>query len=288
MIDPAALERLEDAAVASLDGTIPGGLDILGYGEISTVLRADGVDGPVAAKRLPAMSEVELDTYRAVFERYLAALVAAGVRPVASELRSVGGDPSTPYCVQPLMGSLLVDVLVGADEATGRSLVDRLVETVAGAVTERLGLDGQVSNWAVDGGDLHYLDVTTPLLRDESGRELLDMGLFIASLPWALRGVVRRFLLVEILSHYYDPRAVLLDTAGNLYKERLDHLVPAFIEASNAVVDPPLTVDEARRYYRGDAAMWALLQRLRRVDRWWQRQVRRRRYPFLLPGEIER
>ena len=30
--------------------------------------------------------------------------------------------------------------------------------------------------------------------------------------------------------------------------------------------------------------MWALLQRLRRCDRWWQRRVRRRPYPFLLPG----
>jgi hypothetical protein len=31
-----------------------------------------------------------------------------------------------------------------------------------------------------------------------------------------------------------------------------------------------------------------LLQRLRRADRWWQRTVRRRPYPFLLPGRIDR
>ena len=31
-----------------------------------------------------------------------------------------------------------------------------------------------------------------------------------------------------------------------------------------------------------------LLQRLRRLDRAWQRRVRRRVYPFLLPGRIER
>jgi hypothetical protein len=34
--------------------------------------------------------------------------------------------------------------------------------------------------------------------------------------------------------------------------------------------------------------MWALLQRARRVDRAWQRHVRRRPYPFLLPGPVDR
>jgi hypothetical protein len=34
--------------------------------------------------------------------------------------------------------------------------------------------------------------------------------------------------------------------------------------------------------------MWGLLQRLRRIDRSWQRRVRRRQYPFLLPGKVER
>ncbi len=34
--------------------------------------------------------------------------------------------------------------------------------------------------------------------------------------------------------------------------------------------------------------MWALLLALRRLDRFWQLKVRRRAYPFLLPGRIER
>jgi hypothetical protein len=28
--------------------------------------------------------------------------------------------------------------------------------------------------------------------------------------------------------------------------------------------------------------------RVRRADRWWQRHIRRRTYPFLLPGSIRR
>jgi len=43
-----------------------------------------------------------------------------------------------------------------------------------------------------------------------------------------------------------------------------------------------------RRYYRSDARLWELMLRLRRADRWWQRRIRRRTYPFLLPGHIER
>jgi uncharacterized protein (DUF2236 family) len=106
--------------------------------------------------------------------------------------------------------------------------------------------------------------------------------------PWALRGAVRRFALGAILDKYYDRRGALLDLAGNLHKERLAQLLPEVLEAANRVVEPPITDEEAERYYRDDARMWELLQRLRRADRWWQRTVRRRRYPFLLPGSIAR
>jgi hypothetical protein len=71
-------------------------------------------------------------------------------------------------------------------------------------------------------------------------------------------------------------------------KERLERWLPAFLEESNARVRPALSQEEVRRYYAADARTWALLQRLRRLDRAWQRRVRRRPYPFLLPGRIER
>ena len=43
-----------------------------------------------------------------------------------------------------------------------------------------------------------------------------------------------------------------------------------------------------RRVYASDARLWEVLLRLRRLDRAWQRRVRRREYPFLLPGRIDR
>ncbi|MCJ7780499.1 MAG: DUF6206 family protein, partial [Acidimicrobiia bacterium] len=118
--------------------------------------------------------------------------------------------------------------------------------------------------------------------------EMLDTDLFLASLPALLRPVVRRLLLHEILSHYYEARAALVDLIGNLKKERLDVAIPPFLKAANRVVDPPITKKEIDRYYRNDALMWEVLQRLRRTDRWWQRTLRRRGYPFLLPGKVDR
>jgi hypothetical protein len=288
MIDREVLERLEADVEASLSGDTGVSLDVLGYGEISTVLRADGVDGPVAAKRLPAMTGDQLFVYKEILARYLDDLRARGVRPVESVVFSVGSDPFTPYCVQALQPLLLVDELRTADSETIDRRVEQLVGIVVGAVDGWLGLDGQISNWAVNGDELLYVDVTTPLLRDASGKDQLDTDLFIASLPWALRGTVRRFLLDEILSHYYDPRAVLLDMAGNLVKERLAQVMEPLLRATNGAVSPPITTDEAMRYYRTDARMWELLQYLRQADRWWQKTARHRMYPFLLPGEIDR
>jgi len=288
MITPGVLEQLEDEVATALDGDPTVHLDVLGYGEISTVLRVEGIDGPMAVKRLPVMTSDQLTAYTATLASYLEALEVRGVHPLESTMSGVGTNPVVPYCVQPLQDSLLVDELREADDATIQRWAGYLAAMIAAAVDDRVGLDGQISNWAISEDDLVYLDVTTPLIRDVTGDEQLDAGIFIASLPWALRCMVRRFLLGEILSHYYDPRAVLLDMIGNLHKERLTHTIPAFLDAANRVTEPPITPREARRYYRSDALMWEVLQRLRRADRWWQQHVRRRRYPFLLPGAIQR
>jgi len=288
VIDPHVLAQLESDVVASLSGDTSVHLEVLGYGEISTVLRAEGLNGPVAAKRLPRMTRAQLSAYSETLSRYLHDLEARGVRPVDSAVFSVGSDPVTPYCVQPLQPLLLVDELRDAGPDTIDRRAQQLVEIVVGAVDGWLGLDGQISNWSVDGDALLYIDVTTPLLRDAAGTDELDTDLFLASLPWALQSSVRRFLLDEILSHYYDPRAVLLDMAGNLHKERLPEVIEPLLRATNRVVTPPISLDQAMKYYRSDARMWELLQRLRQADRWWQKTARHRMYPFLLPGEIDR
>jgi len=74
----------------------------------------------------------------------------------------------------------------------------------------------------------------------------------------------------------------------NLQKEGLGTHIELLLEHANARIDPPLELEEVRRYYREDARTWSLLLRLRRADRFWQRKVRGRTYPFLLPGPIQR
>ena len=110
----------------------------------------------------------------------------------------------------------------------------------------------------------------------------------LASLPWAIRGIVKRFLVVGIIEDYFDVRTTILNLVAQFHKERLVSLIPLALEQANRRLPDPIGADEVKRYYTSDARMWELLQRLRRMDRWWHHKVRRRPYPFLLPGKIDR
>ena len=287
------LERLEAAVDHALATGDPSQLEVVGYGEITLVVKWTSEGRQVACKRLPGLAgDAAFSAYRSCVASYIAGLAERGVVVPETAVEAVPRrDGSvTAYCVQPVLPapSLLPNLLQGASRDEVCGVVAALVERIAGCIGPRLGLDAQLSNWAWGDDGLRYLDISTPFERDERGRESFDVELHLASVPWLLRGAVRRLALGAILDKYYDRRGALLDLAGNLHKERLAQLVPAFLEAVNRVVEPPITGAEAERYYRDDARMWELLQRLRRADRWWQRTVRRRPYPFLLPGRIER
>ncbi len=290
---PAELAELEARVERALASGDESGIEVLGYGEISCVVAWRGEGGDLAAKRLPLFDTGgRFEAYRAAFEDYLGALAKAGVPVAPSRLettRAANGRIAA-WCLQPLLEreAIAPRRLRRADAGQARRLLSRITDIVLAAVTPRLGLDGQLSNWAVVDDELVYFDITTPMVRDEEGREALDTELFLASLPWAMRGLVRRFLLRSILDTYYRPREVLRDLLANLVKEGAADRLPVGLEVVNERISPPLDEAEVRRYYRDDARMWALLQRLRRIDRGWQRRVRGRSYPFLLPGEVER
>lgn len=287
------LRSVEDAVRSALRRHDASDLRVLGYGEISLGVGWPGPDPVAACKRLPPFpSERAAEDYGRRFGQYLELLADRGVTPVPSAFRLLPGDDGrvVAYVVQPTVApdDLGPEVLRRADPDPDHPLVRGVVDAVDRVTDERTGLDAQVSNWAVVDGGLRYLDVTTPMRFDADGRFELDMGLFLAAYPWALRGVIGRFVAPGVIGSYRDPRHVLVDLAANLLKERLEPWVPAVVEAANRTVSPPLTEEEVRRYYRSDARMWEALLRLRRADRWWQRRIRRRPYPFLLPGRIER
>lgn len=283
------LDALVDEALAT------GGeaeLPTLGYGEISLVLGWPRDEPRFACKRMPAFrSRAAFEAYRATIADYVGALGAAGIDVVATEMRGIDRPDGTVvgYVVQPILAAeTLVPAILGrSDPAAGHPLVAAITAAAAAAVSPRVGLDAQISNWAWDGDRLTYIDVSTPLLWDAGGTSLLDLDPLAAAYPAILRPPLRRLVAPRILDGYRDLRSVCLDVAGNLIKERLEPWLPAFIAAANPHLSEPLSVEEAHRYYRSDARTWAILLRIRRLDRAWRLRTGRT-YPFLLPGPIER
>jgi hypothetical protein len=284
------IDRLYDTALATGDES---GLNILAYGEMGCVLGWPLKSSRAAVRRLPLFeTRARAEAYESCVADYLLELKNKGIETLESHFHTLArADGAVAlFCVQPLLPkSALAPVYVAsAEPEEAQRLLAQIVEMVFGAVDARLGIDGQLSNWAFPNGKPVLLDLTTPLRRDERGRELVDVELHLATLPWAMRPLVRRFMLRGILDKYYQPRGVMLDLVGNLYKERLERFAGMVIEAVNPRVAKQLTLDEAQRYYRDDARTWAFLQGIRRIDRAWQRRIRGRVYPFLLPGPISR
>jgi Family of unknown function (DUF6206) len=226
-----------------------------------------------------------VERYQALVAGYTAALHERGVAVIDTVVRTLAAPGAVHvYLVQPLVPRerVLTVVLASAPPERAEVLVERLVAAIYAVVDARLGLDAQAGNWAVEDGRLALFDVSTPLMRSPDGRDLLDMAVFASVYPAALRPALRR-IAHAIAAQYHDPRAVLLDVAANLHKERLDRCVPMLLGAARSRARPPVTQREVVRYFRRDRALWLLLQRLRRLDRAWQRAVRGRPYPILLP-----
>ena len=293
MPDRDTLIAVEASVQEALESGREDHLRVLGHGEISLVVGWPDDDPVVACKRLPVFpSTTASKRYADVFSRYVARLEQRGLHVVPSTLHflSPGDDGRlVGYVVQPVLpaASLGPDILRTAAPDPDHPLLTAVVAGVMATVDSSTGLDAQISNWAWRDETAHYFDVTTPILYRD-GRLELDVDMLIAAYPWVLRPPLRRFAAPPIAAAYCDPRTVLLDLAANLHKERLTGWIPAVLAAANRVLSAPLTLGEVDRYYRSDARLWELLLRLRRADRWWQRTVRRRTYPYLLPEPTRR
>lgn len=290
------LAEVEAAVADALAAGDDAGLTVLGYGEISLVVGWPAEAPRWACKRLPPMADpLDVDRYEAAFDRYLALLADRGAPPVPTAFRrTVAADGRTvPYVVQPVLdpATLGPEVLRSAEPSPEHPLLVGIADAAVAVCDATTGLDGQVSNWTwSEEAGLGYLDVSTPFLFHLDGALVLDVDTFLRAYPAPLRPVIGRFVAPSVLGAYRDPRHVLVDLAGNLLKERLGDWVPVAVAVANErLVDAqPITEDEVAAYYRSDARLWETMLGLRRADRWWQRTMRRRPYPFLLPGPIER
>ncbi len=278
MISDAELAALETEVQLALASGDRSRLDLRGFGVTSVVLAAP-IDAPrVACKRVPPFkNRIAFDRYREVVMRNIDEFREAGVDVVDTDVRLIEhGGRLVGFVVQPLLDAdtLGEAVLQDAEPTATHPLVAAIVDHVLSATTDRRGLDAQLGNWAVVDGRVLLVDVTTPFLFDQDGELVLDLDVFLEAGPPVLRPIYRREL-PKTLKRWLDPRHSLLDLVGNLYKLDLDDWVEPIIAATAGRVDPPLTVDEARRYYGGEVATWSMLHRALRGYEWWQRRVRR-------------
>ena len=299
---------------------------VLGYGEISTVFsighgghpQARGLEA-LAFKRLPLFHNVaEVEAYQIAYEEYNRLLgEEIGLHLPAFSYVSFANQAGCPifYIIQQQLPSSSIgnQALHLLPAEMVRILVRRVLQELrrVWAFNQRQGrlqvaIDGQISNWAIEGFDpqaphvdqataLTYLDTSTPLYRVE-GVEQLDAELFLRSAPSFLAWILRLLFLEDVVNRYYDFHRVAVDLVANFYKEQRRDLIPDVVGVVNdffaneaAELDIELVTEkEIRSYYREDAMIWRLYLSMRRLDRLIHTKVLRREYPYILPGKIKR
>jgi hypothetical protein len=292
---------------------------ILGYGEISTVfeIQADGLRG-VAFKRMPIFSSGdEMASYQTIYEEYNRLLgTEIGLRLPeygSAAFKDVGYPIFYIMQSQFPYGSIAHRAMHGLQEAEVMALVRAVLRELRKVwdfnrrqQRIQVGLDGQMSNWAIEGLDpdrphlsepvrLFYLDTSTPLFRVD-GVEQLNTELFLRSAPSFLVWVLRLLYVKDVVNRYYDLHKVALDLVANFFKEQCPQWVPGAIGVANDFFAgegadlgvAPLSEKEVRSYYQEDAFIWSLYLAMRKVDRFLRVRVLRRTYPYILPEKVER
>lgn len=318
------LQRYEDALDPAQPESGEIQVQILGYGEMSTVLAFDepGYEG-YAFKRMALFhADAEVDAYEALYTAYNKALESHGIEVPDYGVNRIGSRDgeivlylSQHKLAPESIGNKLLHLLPDED-------LMRLIEHVmtaglrvfahnwkvqAGeAQGAELGLDMQISNWAVHGVDpqnprleetprLQYLDTNTPLMRID-GIQQLNPELFLRICPSYLVWIIRLFFLKDVIRRYFDFRAVCVDLLANFIKEGRDDLLPAATETVNTFLRERITAQtlapirekEVRSYYREDAWIWRLFLAFRRLERYIKTNIQRKRYNIILPGKIKR
>jgi hypothetical protein len=286
---------LSDARIAALDAAIrealrsgtTGNLDLIGAGALTCVVAWDGV----ACKRLPPQNDVErVRAYGALVERYVAALTACGLHVLPTTMRyAAHAGRYAAVMLQPRIPreDLLPAVLRRSPPTVVAAYLTTILDHVDQCVRQGIGIDPQVANWCLVDGHLTLVDVTTPMLRDDAGRDALDSEVFVALLPTLLRPVARRFLVQDMLDRNFVHRRILLDLVGNIVNDGLAALTPQFISAANARLAPgdaPITAEEVEAYRRSERLTWTILSGAFRIEAWWRRWVTRRPADHLLPS----
>lgn len=278
---------------------------VLGYGEISSIFRIDRMPD-IAFKRMPPFDN------RGQAEQY-----AINYKTYCDYLRECKLMlPKDETIIIPLPDGRVILYIAQeqlSSEKFGHNLLHRLneneekvlIQSVIEAIERvwlfnrehdgeiQLAIDGQISNWVwldtSKPGQLLYIDTSTPLFKVK-GREQLDPELFLKSAPSILRSLIRALFLQEVMDHYYDPYGVYRDLVANFYKEQRPDLIPLALQICNAHLpdNQQVTEKDVKKYYREDSLTWSVFLKSRKLDRWLQTKVLKKKYEYLLPGKIKR
>ena len=309
MLDPRHLEKVDIPA------------RVIGYGEISTVLEIGtaGASAP-AYKRVPIFrNEHEVNCYESLYREYIQTLCDhIGIQVVPSDMARIIDERHNRVVVYIVQEKLAIDSIAHkAIHHLQPQDVNRLVLAILMELSKlfdfnqrnkgtlELGIDGQISNWAIvhfnpastvldEKINLLYIDTSTPLMRKDC-KEQVDTEPFLRSAPSFLVWLLRWFFIEDLKTRYYDFRKVTIDLIANFYKEQRPELIPGLLETVNGFFSAqiqggefkPLTIEEIQAYYREDVWIWRLYLAFRKVDRFLHNLVGKY-YPYILPEKIKR
>ncbi len=300
MVDKEVLLDLEER----LNPARPENIRILGYGEISTVFELPEYPG-IAFKRIPMFkSEEQVKMYIDTYYEYINLLSEAGLKiPESGAEYVITGDGRIVlFIMQKKLEQICHSIIHRArkEEAIGifSSILAEMKKVWDFNEEKRsegleIGLDGQISNWAIINGDIYYFDTSTPMIR-RNGADQLDTDIFLRACPPGIRILLEKVFLPGILDRYYNFRLVVLDLIANLFKEGRKDLISDFIELANeffageGYTFEPIVMKEVEKYYREDAFIWSLYLNLRKIHRFIVTRLLFGRYEFILPGKIKR
>jgi len=298
-------------------GSIP--IRVLGFGEISLVFEIFEDTEHLAYKRIPIFDDEE-QVRRHIWAYNLYCKLLD--KEVGLNLPDYGAtwfkdDNSTIqfYCVQEKIdvesvGNKVIHNISNTEIYTLITLILREMKKVWTYSLKNpkidLGLDGQISNFAVmnynpenpkidTNTKLYYFDTSTPMVRI-NGAEAMEAVLFLKSAPSFLRWLLKALFLEETVGRYYDWRKVTIDLVANFYKEQKPHIIPNLIKLVNEFFINeapefhilPITLNEVQKYYKSDKDMWVIFQSVRRFDRYLKTKIFKKKYEFYLPDKIKR
>jgi hypothetical protein len=303
-------------------------VDIIGYGEISTVMRLRKSGWPIGDENIvrdesrwiwkkmpPFPDRAEVERFEKLYVDYRNLLVEKiGIAVPGQTIRYFRHDRYyTVYAGQEKIDSnsicnLLIKKL---DERNAGRILEMILQALGSVFSFNrndphvsVGIDAQLSNWSLvskhgrdgtvhDDDGLVYIDTSSPMIKID-GEEQINTEIFIKSAASFLRPIIRAFFLKEVVDRYYDFRSVMIDIIANLHKEKRTDLIDGFIGIANSygtshnLEIKPLTRKEIDSYYSGDAFIWKFYQASRKLDRFITEKIFGKKYNFRIPGAIER